>query len=117
MTSSPGPEQLKPTPAEIDKVRASADQGDADAQSVLGIWYATGGHVSQDDAKAVRWYRWAAEQRYARAQCNLGLIYARGNGVPQDDAEAVRWFRLAAEQRQECTFQIELREMGIWSHS
>ena len=58
-----------------------------------------------------------AQKGQADAQYSLGNRYARGEGVAQDDAEAVRWYRLAAEQRQECTFQIELREMGIWSHS
>jgi hypothetical protein len=51
------------------------------------------------------------------AQFDLGYMYDTGEGVPQDEVEAVRWYRLAAEQRQECTSQIELREMGIWLHS
>jgi TPR repeat protein len=79
--------------------------------------YAEGLGVAQDYLEAVRWTRLAVEQGNPRAQNNLGASYAFGFGVPQDDAEAVRWYRLSAEQRQECTFQIELREMGIWSHS
>ena len=62
MTSSPGPEQLEPTPAEIAKVRASAEQGDASAQNRLGIMYKTGRGVPQDDAEAARWYRLAAKR-------------------------------------------------------
>ena len=52
--------------------------------------------MSQDDAKAVKWYRLAAEQGHASAQYNLGVRYANGKGVSQDDAKAVKWYRLAA---------------------
>jgi len=38
---------------EIDAVRARAEQGDADAQNNLGLMYATGVGVPQDDAEAV----------------------------------------------------------------
>ena len=84
---------------EIDALRARAEQGDADAQFVLGFMYATGRGVPQDDVQAVRWYRRAAEQGDADAQFVLGFAYSDGErGVPQDDAEAVRWYRLAADQ-------------------
>ena len=82
----------------LEDVRPCADQGDAGAQSALGVMYATGEGVPQDGAEALRWFTLAAEQGYARGQSGLGLMYARGQGVPQDNAEAERWFRLAAEQ-------------------
>ena len=75
-----------------------AEQGDADAQYKLGVMYASGRGVPQDDAQAVAWYRRAAEQEHARAQYNLGVMYDDGRGVPQDDAQAVAWYRRAAEQ-------------------
>ena len=75
-----------------------ADQGDACAQYNLGLMYADGEGVPEDDAEAARWYRLAADQGLAGAQRNLGLMYANGRGVPEDDAEAVRWYRLAADQ-------------------
>ena len=78
--------------------QAAAEQGNAKAQTNLGVRYFNGRGVPQDDAEAVRWFRQAAEQGHAKAQFNLGLMYATGRGVPQDDAEAVRWFRQAAEQ-------------------
>ena len=85
-------------PESIEELRARAEQGDADAQSSLGLAYATGRGVSQDDAEAARWYRLAANQGEALAQYNLGFAYATGRGVPQDDAEAVRCYRLAGDQ-------------------
>ena len=75
-----------------------AGQGDADAQTNLGLMYQNGWGVPQDDKEAVRWYTLAAEQGYANAQYNLGQLYREGDGVPQDYKLASEWFRLAAEQ-------------------
>ncbi len=75
-----------------------AKQGDADAQSMLGMMYSEGVGVAENDAEAVNWYRLAAEQGHARAQLVLGGMYDNGKGVPEDDTEAVRWYRRAAEQ-------------------
>ena len=46
---------------EIDALRARAEQGDAEAQVLLGAMYDFGDGVPQDDVEAVRWYRLAAE--------------------------------------------------------
>jgi len=75
-----------------------AEQGDANAQLVLGVMYDNGRGVKQDDAVAVKWYRKAAEQGNVEAQHNLGVMYANGQGVKQDFAEAGTWYRKAAEQ-------------------
>ena len=44
-----------------------ADQGLAGAQFNLGIMYANGRGVVEDDAEAVRWYRLAADQGHRLA--------------------------------------------------
>ncbi len=75
-----------------------AEQGDADAQNNLGVMYANGQGVAQDDKQAVSWYRKAAEQGDAKAQYNLGNMYDQGRGVAQDDKQAASWYRKAAEQ-------------------
>ncbi|MEX4148360.1 sel1 repeat family protein [Haemophilus influenzae] len=75
-----------------------AEQGYAKAQFNLGVMYAKGQGVKQDDFEAVKWFRKAAEQGYANAQAYLGLAYTEGRGVRQDYTEAVKWFRKAAEQ-------------------
>ena len=85
-------------PAGVTELRARAELGIAGAQFNLGVMYANGRGVLQDDFEAVHWYRRAADQGLAGAQFNLGVMYANGRGVPQDDAEAARWYRLAAEQ-------------------
>ena len=81
---------------EIDALRTAAEQGDADAQYTLGVMYATGRGVPQNDGEAARWVRLAAEQGFAEAQGLLGTAYASGQGVPQDDIQAHMWLPLAA---------------------
>ncbi len=75
-----------------------AQQGDADAQNGLGVMYASGEGVPEDDRETVKLIRRAAEQGNATAQNILGWMYSGGRGVPEDDREAVKWFRRAAEQ-------------------
>ena len=82
----------------LKKNRPLAEQGDADAQIILGFMYTLGRGVAKNDAEAVRWYRLAAAQGKAHAQLSLGNMYNEGRGVPKSVAEAVRWYRLAAEQ-------------------
>ncbi|MSP33056.1 MAG: sel1 repeat family protein, partial [Pseudolabrys sp.] len=51
--------------------RLAADQGNAKAQSNLGLMYDNGQGVPQNYAEAMRWYRLAADQGLAEAQSNL----------------------------------------------
>jgi len=108
-TASDGSEQVTPSAscadivignlwAPLEDMRFCAEQGDANAQTNLGMIYNGGVILPLDHMEARRWYRLAAEQGLAIAQTNLGIGYANGLGVPEDDAEAVRWYRLAAEQ-------------------
>jgi len=83
---------------DFETLKRKAEQGDAVAQYNLGVMYADGEGVAQNDAEAVQWFRKAAEQGLAGAQFNLGQMYRLGRGVVQSDAEAVQWYRKAAEQ-------------------
>jgi len=95
-----GPEPttlLKTDPVRVATAcRKLAEMGNAMGQSRLGVLYATGQGVPQDDAEAAKWYRKSAEQGYVAGQVNLGAAYADGRGVPKDDAMAADWFRKAA---------------------
>ena len=75
-----------------------AEQGNAPAQTNLGLMYRKGQSVPQDYAEASRLFLLAAEQGFARAQYWLGFMYLSGQGVPQEKNEAIKWYRLAAEQ-------------------
>ena len=76
--------------------RLAAEQGYATAQFNLGVKYASGEGVPEDDREAVRWYRLAAEQGKAIAQATLGFAYYNGEGVPQDYVQAHKWLNIAA---------------------
>ena len=82
-------------PTALKEWKPLADQGHADAQYYLGLMYANGEGVPEDDAEAVRWYRLAADQGHADAQYYLGLMYANGEGVLQDNVTAHMWFNIA----------------------
>ena len=76
--------------------RPLAEQGNAKAQSNLGVMYNNGQGVTQDFKEAVKWYRLAAAEGVAIAQFDLGLMHAIGEGVTQDYASAYMWFDLAS---------------------
>ena len=73
-----------------------AEQGNVRAQSNLGVMYADGRGVAQNDTEAVRWYRLAAEQGVPLAQSNLSTMYYLGEGVTQDYVTAHMWANIAA---------------------
>src|ERR1039457_6940145 len=85
-------------PGKFQEYKASAEQGDAEAQFNLGFCYDDERGVAKDYVEAVKWYRKAAGQNFAPAQFNLGYCCANGQGVVRDNVEAVKWYRKAAEQ-------------------
>ncbi|MDZ4185106.1 MAG: trypsin-like peptidase domain-containing protein, partial [Desulfuromonadales bacterium] len=74
----------------------AAAKGALEAQHVVGVMYARGEGVPQNDTEAVNLYRVAAEHGYADSQNNLGVMYHQGRGVLQDFVQAHLWFNLAA---------------------
>ena len=88
----------KPLPKDFESLKALAEEGDAEVQTILGMAYHKGTGVPKNFKEAVKWYRKAAEQGDAYAQFNLGGMYDDGKGVLEDEKEAAKWFRKAAEQ-------------------
>ncbi|MBC8001374.1 MAG: sel1 repeat family protein, partial [Opitutaceae bacterium] len=64
--------------------KAQAENGEAKAQSNLGVCYAKGEGVEKDYREAVKWFRKAADQNFALAQFNLATCYETGQGVGKD---------------------------------
>lgn len=79
-------------------LRPPAEQGNAEAQLLLGMMYHDGEGVPKDTAQAAQWMQKAAEQDNALAEASLGAMYHEGDGVPKDEAAAVRWLEKAARQ-------------------
>jgi TPR repeat protein len=75
-----------------------AEQGHVIAQNNLGVMYANGNGVLENDKTAVEWLTLATEQGFAEAQYELGGMYARGEGVPANAQTASKLFTLSAEQ-------------------
>lgn len=78
--------------------RRAAENGQTQAQFVLGSLYRTGRGVTKDPEAAAAWYRRAAAAGDTLSQFSLGSMYLKGEGVPPDVREAVRLFRLAADK-------------------
>lgn len=76
----------------------AAELGNLAAQNRVGLAYDNGVIVTQDDSKAVYWYRRAAEKGYPNSQHNLALNYEDGRGLEQDYQQAIQWYLKAAEQ-------------------
>ena len=84
--------------AQIDQLKAKAEQGCRDAQFELGRAYEEGAGVEMQMEHAVVWYKKAAEAGHAGAQNALALCYELGDGVEKDLSQAVFWYIKAAEQ-------------------
>ena len=74
-----------------------ANQGDGNAQFMLGVMLENGLGTAKDPGAAAAWYRKAAARGYVVAMHNLAIRYTDGRGITRDFREAVRWFRKAAE--------------------
>ena len=79
----------------VQQLKARAEEGNAEAQFLLGWEYANG--EVRNYKTAAEWFRKAAEQGNAPAQRELGCMYYDGDGVAQDFEQAVAWWKKAAE--------------------
>ena len=76
--------------------RVLAEQGNAEARTLLGAAYWSGEGVPRDHKEAARLYLLAANQGYARAQNDVGFMYGFCEGTPpRDDVQAYKWLSLA----------------------
>jgi hypothetical protein len=81
--------------ATLDQLKHLAAQGDAAAENALGLRYATGDGVKEDEKEAARWFANAAEHGNVAAQSKLGQLYWSGRGVPVNVNQAYFWTVLA----------------------
>ena len=79
-------------------IRTLAEQGDPEAQFVLGNLYRDGQGVEQDLTETLKWWEKAAELGYVDAQFALGNIYSGGYGVTQNYVLSYMWFDITAAQ-------------------
>ncbi len=96
--------------------RPLAENGDAKAQSILGLMYSYGEGVPVDYRESARWYRRAAEQSSSVAQYNLGMFYLEGKGVSQNTDKAIKWLTKSADGGH-FRARSELAKLGADSYS
>ena len=96
----------------FDVLKELAEEGDRDAQYVVGAFFHTGlgKYIEINKIKAVKWYKLAAKEDdrgkgrkdgQNDALFALGNIYYDleiGDGIVQDFEEAVKWFKIAAKR-------------------
>jgi TPR repeat protein len=85
-------------PTALRLFRSLAVEGNATAQSRLGMMYERGLTVPQDYALAAEWYRRAADQGDKIAQFDLAVMFETGYGVQQNYVQAHMWYNLSAAQ-------------------
>ena len=64
-------------------LREAAEQGDAASQAAIGVMYANGQGVPQDDAQALDWYRKAADQGDAQRSLTSALCTPTAKACPR----------------------------------
>ncbi|MGY6634661.1 MAG: tetratricopeptide repeat protein [Alkalilacustris sp.] len=67
-----------------DDVLVRAQQGDVEAQFVIGYRYYVGAGAPYDPGRAAQWYARAAEAGHAAAMNNLAILKMNGDGVWRD---------------------------------
>ena len=83
---------------DIPELKKQAEQGNPDAQSKLGVMYATGVGMKMDKKEAVKWYKKSAGQSDPVGMWNLAFMYIKGEGgLEKDYMKARNLFRYSAE--------------------
>jgi TPR repeat protein len=89
----------------LEKLILDAENGNALAQSSLGMIFFDAGQNTDNSvrateyfAKSREWFKKAAQQGHASGQNGMGLLCQLGADEPADFIQAIRWYHLAAEQ-------------------
>jgi TPR repeat protein/tRNA A-37 threonylcarbamoyl transferase component Bud32 len=91
-------EGAKKAEAALPSIREKAEQGDAEAQAILGMLLRDGVGVERDVKAAAKWLHAAAEKGHVDATCDLAITYLHGRGVDRDEKKAAELFRKAADK-------------------
>jgi TPR repeat protein len=79
-----------------ERLRLYARSGNADAEELIGVLYALGLGVEEDDRRAFEWYLRAAMKGHPGAQSGVGWYYELGLGMEAPDpVRAYMWYVLS----------------------
>jgi TPR repeat protein len=93
-------------PEAIAAFRKAAEKGSSSAMVELGVAYATGSGVTQDEAQARNLFERAAEAGNPRGVSNLAAL--SGGGTPSDPVRARALLAKGAETNAEAQYQLGL---------
>lgn len=83
--------------AAMEELLPAAQAGNAEAEELIGVMYASGLGVERDDERAFEWYLRSAMKGHAGAQSGVGWYYEVGRGMPAPDlTRAYMWYVLSA---------------------
>ena len=86
--------ELLDYPKACELLKPLAEQGNAEAQCIIGNMYHLGLGLERSIAEAINWYTKSADQGYGVASNNLAGIYREKN----DLEAAKKWYQLAEQQ-------------------
>ena len=89
----------------------SAEQGNPDAECLMGLLLMGANGRRKDSKAALDWYLRAAERGHSHAQYTIGWMMVNGEGVPVDRARALPWLRKARDQGNDDAADL-LRKLG-----
>jgi len=82
--------------AAFEQLLPAAQAGNADAEELIGVLYASGLGVERDDVRAFEWYLRASMKGHPGAQSGVGWYYEVGRGMPAPDlVRAYLWYVLS----------------------
>ena len=82
--------------AAMEELLPAANSGNAEAEELIGVMYALGLGVAQDDQRAFEWYLRSALKGHAGAQSGVGWYYEVGRGIEAPDlVRAYMWYVLS----------------------
>lgn len=82
---------------DIAQLQKSAENGDAEAMTELGICYFQGKGVKEDNDKAFMWLSKAVDAGNAKAHCWLGACYQYGYGTDKNLEKAIELYTKGAD--------------------
>ena len=85
-----------------------AEQGQENAQSLVGTFYQHGLGTKKDMKLAFKWYLRSAERGASDGQNNVGYCYKFGKGVKKNLTTAFEWFKKAAGESNRALLNLGL---------
>ena len=94
----------------LPEIQRAAEEGNPNAQAILGTMYKRGWGVERNDSQAYEWLEKSAQQGNKMAQNNLAGLYTRDNTQNNDD-KALQLLHQSAEERNDVAANYNLGVM------